>query len=208
MFALVNWSSILTAHTVCQGLLLLWMWAVRLSCKLLGQGHVRERLKSSLGKFYGRYGDLIKHYKVPISTKCYMTFLDMIIYSDTLHWSDISLNRDIVTELDIIAVFDVVNLFREVSIRQLQRVRLDNRGRLLLRTPGPVPFGTCFCSYVEIIHSWTCHVYGPFEFRASFGTSILLVTFTTLTQIVHLDMIEQCHVVVCVLEFNFKLGWS
>ena len=27
--------------------------------------------------------------------------------------------------------------------RTLQRVRLANRGRLLLRTPGPVPFGTC-----------------------------------------------------------------
>ena len=27
--------------------------------------------------------------------------------------------------------------------RILQRVRLANRGRLLLRTPGPVPFGTC-----------------------------------------------------------------
>ena len=29
--------------------------------------------------------------------------------------------------------------------RTLQRVRLANRGRLLLRTPGPVPFGTCIC---------------------------------------------------------------
>ena len=27
--------------------------------------------------------------------------------------------------------------------RTLQRVQLANRGRLLLRTPGPVPFGTC-----------------------------------------------------------------
>ena len=36
--------------------------AARLSCKLLEQGYVRERLKSSLRKFYGRYGDLIKHY--------------------------------------------------------------------------------------------------------------------------------------------------
>ena len=36
--------------------------AVRLSCKLLRQGYVMERLKSSLRKFYGRYGDLIKHY--------------------------------------------------------------------------------------------------------------------------------------------------
>ena len=60
--------------------------------------------------------------------------------------------------------------------RTLQRVRLANRGRLLLRTPGPVPFGTCICSNVETILSWTCHVYGPFEFRTSLGTSILLST--------------------------------
>ena len=61
--------------------------------------------------------------------------------------------------------------------RTLQRVRLANRGRLLLRTPGPVPFGTCICSYVETILSWTCHVYGPFEFRTSLGTSILPLTY-------------------------------
>ena len=35
--------------------------AVRLSCKPLGQEYARERLKSFLRKFYGRYGDLIKH---------------------------------------------------------------------------------------------------------------------------------------------------
>ena len=37
--------------------------AVRLSNKLLGQ----ERLRSSLIKFYGMYGDLIKQYEVPLS---------------------------------------------------------------------------------------------------------------------------------------------
>ena len=63
--------------------------------------------------------------------------------------------------------------------RTLQRVRLANRGRLLLRTPGPVPFGTCICSNVETILSWTCHVYGPFEFRTSLGTSILLILRAT-----------------------------
>ena len=36
------------------------------------------------------------------SPKCYMTFWDMIICSDTLHWSDISLNRDFISELDLI----------------------------------------------------------------------------------------------------------
>ena len=36
--------------------------AVRLSNKLLGQGYVKERLRSSpLRKSYGRYGDLVKH---------------------------------------------------------------------------------------------------------------------------------------------------
>ena len=37
--------------------------------------------------------------------------------------------------------------------RTLQLVRLANRGHLLLRTPGPVPFGTCICSNVETILS-------------------------------------------------------
>ena len=49
--------------------------AVRLSNKLLGQGYVKERLKSSLRKFYCRYGDLTKQYEVP-SPECYTTFWD------------------------------------------------------------------------------------------------------------------------------------
>ena len=36
--------------------------ATRLSNKLLEQGYAKERLKSSLRKFYGRYGDLDKLY--------------------------------------------------------------------------------------------------------------------------------------------------
>ena len=41
--------------------------AVRLSSKLLGQVYVMERLKSSLRKFYDRYGDRIEHYEVSLS---------------------------------------------------------------------------------------------------------------------------------------------
>ena len=66
--------------------------------------------------------------------------------------------------------------------RTLQRMRLANRGRLLLRMPGPVPFGTCICSNVETILSWTCHVYGPFEFRTFLGTSILLYLISLFIQ--------------------------
>ena len=50
--------------------------AVRLFNKLLGQGYVKERLKSSLRKFYGRYGDLTKQYEVPLSGMLH----------DSLHW--------------------------------------------------------------------------------------------------------------------------
>ena len=38
---------------------------MRLSNNLHGQGYVKERLKSSLRKFYGRNGDLIKQYDAP-----------------------------------------------------------------------------------------------------------------------------------------------
>ena len=41
--------------------------ARRLASKLLVQGYVILRLKSSLRKFFGRYGDLIKSYEVPLS---------------------------------------------------------------------------------------------------------------------------------------------
>ena len=41
--------------------------ARRLSSKLLKQGYLAERLKSSFRKFYGRYGDLIQQYELSLS---------------------------------------------------------------------------------------------------------------------------------------------
>ena len=41
--------------------------ATRLSNKFLEHGYVKEHLKSSLRKFYGRYGVLIKQYEVSLS---------------------------------------------------------------------------------------------------------------------------------------------
>ena len=72
--------------------------ATQLSNKLLEQGYVKERLKSSLRMFYGRYVDLIMILPILTSSPNFGGF----------H-------------------------------RTLQRVRLANIGRLLLRTP----FGTC-----------------------------------------------------------------
>ena len=78
--------------------------AGRFSCKLLGQGYVREHLKSLLKKFYGRHGFLITHYGVSL---CQMVH-DILGHGhicDTLHLSDKSQNRDLVTELGLLAVF-------------------------------------------------------------------------------------------------------
>ena len=55
--------------------------AMRLSNKLLGQGYAKERLKSSLRKVYGRYGDLTKQYEVPLSR-----MLHDILDDDHIQW--------------------------------------------------------------------------------------------------------------------------
>ena len=58
-----------------------YLKAVRLSSKLLGQGFVMERLKSPFRKFYGRYGDFIKHYQVSLSQ-----MLHGILGHDYIQW--------------------------------------------------------------------------------------------------------------------------
>ena len=102
---------------------------MRLSNKLLGQGYVKERLRSSLRKFYGRYGNLIKQYEVPLSR-----MLQDILDDDYRHWRPPLIRHNtnfwpyywsgpyyriwIFTEL------------RKVSIEHLQRLRHANRGTL------------------------------------------------------------------------------
>ena len=73
---------------------------------------------------------------------------------------------------------------REVSIEHLQRVRHANRGRLLLRTPGPVPFGICKCSFVETTETSsyiTPPIHDPFPDLTSYR--IWHHQFMTLSQI-------------------------
>ena len=54
---------------------------VRHSNKLPWQGYVKERLRSSLRTFYGRYGNLIKQYEVPLSR-----MLHNILNDDHIQW--------------------------------------------------------------------------------------------------------------------------
>ena len=88
----------------------------RLSNKLLEQGYVKERLKSLLRKFYGRYGDLIKQYEVSLSQ-----MLNDILWPDHIQWqppTDQTLYRTRpLTEIWV------------VSIEHLRRVWHADRGR-------------------------------------------------------------------------------
>ena len=73
--------------------------ATRLSNKLLEQGYVKERLKSSLGKFYGRYRDLIKQYEVSLSQ-----MLNDILLTDHIQWQPPLIR--LCTELDLLPNFE------------------------------------------------------------------------------------------------------
>ena len=64
--------------------------ATRLSNKLLQQGYAKERLKSSLQKFYCPYGD-----SKFFSHERYMTFCSLTKTMTTLHRSDFILIRDL-----------------------------------------------------------------------------------------------------------------
>ena len=145
--------------------------AVQLSTKLLGQGYVKQRLGSSLRKFYGRYGDLIKQYEIPLSR-----MLHDILDDDHLQWHP-PLIRHCTNFLPFYwsGPYYRIWLFTElrmVSIEHLQRVRHANRGHFLLRTSDPVLFRTCICSTcwdqrhpVSIRHYTSlCHYYRTWHF--------------------------------------------
>ena len=112
--------------------------AMQLSNKLLGQGYVKERLKLSLRKSYGRYGDLTKQYEVPLSR-----MLHDILDDDHIQWHPQLIGHytnfwPLLRSRPYYRIW-LFTLMCKVSIEHMQRVRHAKRGRLLLRTPGPVP---------------------------------------------------------------------
>ena len=110
--------------------------ARRLSSKLLKQGYLVERLKSSFRKFYGRYGDLIEQYGVTLSRMTFWPLTNSDFLTDRL-------STNIMTFIPSLTFTEL----RVVSMEHLERVWLASRERLPFRTPGSVPlFGTCLCS--------------------------------------------------------------
>ena len=138
--------------------------ATRLSNKLLEQGYAKECLKSSLRKFFGRYGDLIKQYEVSLSQ-----MLNDILWPDHIQWQSPS-------DQTLYRTRPFPN-FWEVSIEHLRRVWHADRGCLLLWTPGPVPLGLAYVLLVDTNPFYELvFIYMDYALRISLGTfSILLI---------------------------------
>ena len=92
-----------------------------------------ERLKSSLRKFYSRYGDLIKQYEVSLS-QMLMTFCDLTIYNDN------PLLIRLCTELDLLPNFEWFPTGGAYSSGYLVPSLWDLHMFYLLR---PILFRTC-----------------------------------------------------------------
>ena len=132
--------------------------AMRLSNKLLEQGYVKERLKSSLRKFYGRYGDLIKQYEVSLSQ-----MLNDILWPDHIQWQPLLIS----TFYRILSGFHRT-FAKGVACRQGTLTPPDTWSR---------PFGTCICSTCWD-QSFSELVISPdYALRISLGTFSILLSY-------------------------------
>ena len=136
--------------------------ATRLSNQLLEQGYVKERLKSSFRKFYGRYGDLIKQYEVSLTQ-----MLNDILWPDHIQWQPLLIRLS--TELD---------LYRNLSgfHRTFATGVACRQGTLTPPDTWSRPFGTCICSTCwDQSFSELVVILPDYALRISLGTfSILL----------------------------------
>ena len=108
------------------------------------------RFYTSLRTFYCRYWDLIKHYEVSSQ------ILHAIFRHDHIQWHPQSIRYF----TNFWTYYRTGRYYRfwpyyQISggfHRTLQWVRIANRGRLLLRTPGPVPFAISYLSSMLYVY--------------------------------------------------------
>ena len=131
----------------------------RLSSKLLGQGYVRECLKLSSRKFYGRYKDFVKRNEVSISK-----MLHNILRPDHIQWHPQLIRH----YTNLRTYYRTGPYYRFWPHYKISEVSIEHcngcgwptedaysSGHLVLSH-----LGTCVCSNVETIFTWACHVLG------------------------------------------------
>ena len=97
--------------------------------------YVKKRLRSSLRKFYDRFGDLIK----PLTNVKWHSVAWPYTMT-TLHRSEFMPIRDLITELDLLPNYE------RFSYGICDGRDMPTGNAYYLRTPGPITFGTCICS--------------------------------------------------------------
>ena len=163
--------------------------AMRLSNKLLGQGYVKKRLKSSLRKFYGRYGDLTKQYEVHLSR-----MLHDILDGDHIQWHPPLIGH--YTNFWPLLIWTLLpNLTFYLIVQGIHRTYATSAA-CQQRTLTPPDTWSCPTSRLAfILMSRPISpelVSSPaFEFRTSLGTSLLLMLKQTivLKYFLHFDSI-------------------
>ena len=126
--------------------------ALRLSYKVLEQRYVLDLLKSSLMKFYGRYGDLIKYYEVvPLQNDVWHFWIWPCAVTSSInqdfHW--------------IVILWRYYWLWPYYQIQVWFRRTFATGAASQQRTPTPPDtWSFPICSIVETILSCACHVSG------------------------------------------------
>ena len=134
--------------------------------------NVRECLKSSLRKFYGRYGISLNIMKSP-SPKCYMPLCDMTVYLDILNWSDITTNLRTYYRPRPNYRFWSYYHISEVSIEHCNGCGSPTEDAFFSRHLVLSHLGLTFVLMLRPF-SPELVMFSDFEFRTSHGTSILL----------------------------------
>ena len=128
----------------CPGLLLKRMFyseAGPLFNKLLCQGYVKNCLQSSLRKFYGRYGTLIKIWSSLLKNSKWHS----VGWPYTMAPSTDQTLYQIMTLLPNLTFYGIMSCFHRVFATGMTY----DRGRSFLRTPVPSHFRTCIVRFVE-----------------------------------------------------------
>ena len=145
--------------------------AVRSSNKLLVQGYVKERMRSSLRKFYGWYRDLINQYEVPFSR-----MLHDILDDDHLHWHPLLMRYYIQFWL-FYRSGPSYRIWLFTQLREGFHRTFATGEACQQRTRTPTDTWSCPIWDLQVFKCWdrcllNLSCFRTFEFRTSIGTSL------------------------------------
>ena len=109
----------------------------------------QECFKLLLKKSYGRYGNLTKHFEVPL-LRMLKTFYSLTINNDTLYWSDLNPHHNLITYVALLLNYE------RLPLRRLWQTLRSS----LLWTPGHVQVGVlmgCWACFRPILFKNYCH---------------------------------------------------